>query len=434
VIEGNQPITQFFANQPVLLPVFDTPVLSPIEFPQGFPDRDDEPICRLLSQQRDQGQYFVDALPPKVHAYSEIADALPLTNPEPEEELDEHGWRVRHVGVMITEIDTSVSHDTTDMDWQDRFLSEPRGASSTDSQGSQGEATDEYITQSGIRILLIDAEENMLTCVSDETGFAIESVPRQDVVTRPMESMIQGKGTAMLIGHLTDIDTGDAHVAIVDVTTLLTSGGLTDITTVQVLLPTVKPMAIPKNRIRIFLWKLISDMRGEAGATPDGHLQYICNKMSTPPGRCDAATARTSPAELAQAIDDAVNLSSNEVLEGIVGSIGSHRGIFAVDNYASAGIVDISVDVGPMQVVKPWDQTYIGGFGGKSVVEAGPLCKVPVSFKHGVQHGYVLARRCDLTWLGVTLLIDKQSLKRLKIDIMSAVDELHVGVGEGERC
>ena len=48
-----------------------------------------------------------------MHAYSEIADALPLTNPEPEEELDEHGWRVRHVGVVARPV-VSTATETPD--------------------------------------------------------------------------------------------------------------------------------------------------------------------------------------------------------------------------------------------------------------------------------------------------------------------------------
>ncbi len=46
--------------------------------------------------------------------------------------------------------------------------------------------------------------------------------------------------------------------------------------------------------------------------------------------------------------------------------------------------------------------------------------------KHGVEHGYVLARRGDLDWLGILILVPKMCMDRLEIDMMASSKEVHV--------
>ena len=103
------------------------------------------------------------------------------------------------------------------------------------------------------------------------------------------------------------------------------------------------------------------------------------------------------------------------------------KGVISFDNHATAGVVDVSVPVESMVLVAPWDNTYIGGFGGSKLVPAGPLYQVNVSFIHGVDHGYVLCRRAELVGItGGLLLVNKLDQRRLKVNIMSEYDEVHV--------
>ena len=145
-----------------------------------------------------------------------------------------------------------------------------------------------------------------------------------------------------------------------------------------------------------------------------------------------AADAESPPAvdsatQLKTAIHDATHLDSSLVLDGIVGLVGRSRGVISFDNHATAGVVDVSVPVESMVLVAPWDNTYIGGFGGSKLVPAGPLYQVNVSFIHGVNHGYVLCRRAELVGItGGLLLVNKLDQRRLKVNIMSEYDEVHV--------
>ena len=104
------------------------------------------------------------------------------------------------------------------------------------------------------------------------------------------------------------------------------------------------------------------------------------------------------------------------MLDGIVGVVRRSRGVISFDNHAS-------VPVESMVQVAPWDNTYIGRFGGSKLVPAGPLYQVNVTFIHGVDHGYVLCRRAEL--LGITgdlLPVNELDQRKIKVNIMSEYD------------
>ena len=77
--------------------------------------------------------------------------------------------------------------------------------------------------------------------------------------------------------------------------------------------------------------------------------------------------------ELRQAVAATLKASSDQVLDGTIGCVGDTAGIISFDNYATCGIIDNSVKVESMTVVCPWDDSWIGGFGGDGAVPPGPL-------------------------------------------------------------
>ena len=52
----------------------------------------------------------------------------------------------------------------------------------------------------------------------------------------------------------------------------------------------------------------------------------------------------------------------------MVGWVACVRGLISFDNYATAGVIDMSVDVSGIQMVVQHDNSFIGGFGGTGVV------------------------------------------------------------------
>ena len=77
--------------------------------------------------------------------------------------------------------------------------------------------------------------------------------------------------------------------------------------------------------------------------------------------------------ELQRAIHDTVHMPNEQVLNGVVGSVAGVRGLISFENYATAGVIDMSVDVSGMQLAVQHDNSITGGFGGTGVVPAGPL-------------------------------------------------------------
>jgi len=131
--------------------------------------------------------------------------------------------------------------------------------------------------------------------------------------------------------------------------------------------------------------------------------------------------------ELQRAIHDTVHMPNEQVLDGVVGWVAGVRGLISFDNYATAGVIDMSVDVSQMQMVVQHDNSFIGGFGGTGVVPAGPLYKVEISLRFGVSHGYVLVRRGDLSGTSKGLcLVNKICQRRMGVNILSENDEIHV--------
>ena len=88
--------------------------------------------------------------------------------------------------------------------------------------------------------------------------------------------------------------------------------------------------------------------------------------------------------ELQRAIHDTVHMPNEQVLDGVVGWVAGTRRLISFDNYATAGVIDMSVDVSEMQLVVQHESSFIGGFGGTGVVAAGPLYKAEILLRFGV--------------------------------------------------
>ena len=85
--------------------------------------------------------------------------------------------------------------------------------------------------------------------------------------------------------------------------------------------------------------------------------------IKTPKNR--RADWKSGDSDLAQAVEDAVNLSTEETLDGVVGEVAGVRGIISFDSCATVGIIDTCVNPEDMIMEVGHDNTYIGGgFGG----------------------------------------------------------------------
>ena len=174
----------------------------------------------------------------------------------------------------------------------------------------------------------MEAERKLVKGVREGDSTRIEALPGRDLPTESTESMI--KSTALLVANLTGIDVQGARVAEVDSAAIPTATGVTDITTVQLMLPTVRPEVDARHELLYWVWKPLAEFAGEEGAEPDEHLRHIRRRMS-PPNSCEPEQTPEVDA-MAQAISDTISLSTDEVLEGVIGHVGKARGILAVDN------------------------------------------------------------------------------------------------------
>ena len=57
---------------------------------------------------------------------------------------------------------------------------------------------------------------------------------------------------------------------------------------------------------------------------------------------------KSGDSDLAQAVEDAVNLSTEETLDGVVGEVAGVRGIINFDSCATVGIIDTCVNPADM--------------------------------------------------------------------------------------